>query len=467
MEGYYLMPHPPIMIHEVGKGRESEIQKTIDSCRKIGSEIKESNADTIIIISPHGTVFRDAVSLIDIESLQGDFGRFGAGNVRFNMTINKELTREIIRESEMHGISVVGLNHVNAENYGIELELDHGAMVPLYNIDNVEKYKLVHITYGMLSPMELYSFGMAIDKAVKKLDAHAVIIASGDLSHRLTHDGPYPYSHYGEEFDNTLIEILKEGRLSKIFNMNNTMIREAGECGLRSLHILAGTLDGKSVRCNVLSYEGPFGVGYGVAEFLAKEGNSIYTELKNANKAEHERRIKEGNIYTSLARRNIDYFFNNRCSLSLEDISNKELLNDKKGVFVSLKINHELRGCIGTIQGVTSCIGEEILKNSLSAAFNDPRFSPLRQDELYECDISVDILYEPELCTFDELDPKNYGVIVTYGRKRGLLLPNLEGVDSKIQQLEIALQKGGIRESDDYHIERFKVERFKEVDDDE
>lgn len=467
MKGYYLMPHPPIMVHEVGKGREIEIQKTIDSCRIIGSEIEESGADTIIIITPHGTVFRDAVSLIDTEDLQGDFKRFGAGEVSFNMNINTELTREIIRKAKEKDIGVVGLNHINAQNYGIHLELDHGAMVPLSNIHNVEKYKLVHITYGMLSPMELYSFGMIIDKAVRNLNVDAVLIASGDLSHRLTKDGSYPYSPYGAKFDNTLMDIINEGKISKIFSMDNTMIKEAGECGLRSLYILAGALDGKSVTSKVLSYEGPFGVGYGVAKFEAKDGKSIYEELKNASKEEHKRRIKDGNIYTSLARRNIDYFFENRRSLSVEDIHDEKLLKDKKGVFVSLKINNELRGCIGTIQGVTSCIGEEILRNSISAAFNDPRFSPLKQNELYECDISVDILYEPEVCTFEDLDPKNYGVIVTYGRKRGLLLPNLEGVNTKEMQVEIALDKAGIRNDEDYHIERFKVERFKEVDDDE
>ena len=256
MKGYYLMPHPPIMVHEVGNGREAEIQKTIDSCRKIGREIESSNADTIIIITPHGTVFRDAVSLIDIEYLQGDFGRFGAEKVSFNMKINTELTREIIRKAEQENISTIGLNHVNAQKYGIHLKLDHGAMVPLYNIDNVEKYKLVHITYGMLSPMELYSFGMIIDKAVRELKVNAVLIASGDLSHRLTHEGTYPYSPHGAEFDNTLIDIINEGSISKIFSMDNTMIKEAGECGLRSLYILCGTLDGKSVSSEVLSYEG-------------------------------------------------------------------------------------------------------------------------------------------------------------------------------------------------------------------
>ena len=145
----------------------------------------------------------------------------------------------------------------------------------------------------------------------------------------------------------------------------------------------------------------------------------------------------------------------------------KELLNDKKGVFVSLKINGELRGCIGTIAPVTDTIAEEIIRNSLSAVINDPRFSPLTQEELKEVDISVDLLHEPEKTTFEELNPKEYGVIVSSGAKRGLLLPKLEGIDTSEQQVAIAMEKGNIRPSDNYVLERFKVERFKECEDDE
>jgi len=250
----------------------------------------------------------------------------------------------------------------------------------------------------------------------------------------------------------------------KLFCFDSALITEAGECGLRSIYILAGTLDGKEAKADILSYEGPFGVGYCAAKFIVNDGKSIYSDLKGLSRAKHLKRLKEGNSYTKLARSNILNYFKTGKSLLASDIFDKELLNNKKGVFVSLKIGGELRGCIGTIEAVTASVGEEILNNSLSAAFHDPRFSPLREHELYEADISVDLLYPAEKCRFDELDPINYGVIVTYGRKRGLLLPNLEGVDSKEDQVSIALQKGGINSSEPYEIERFKVERYKEVE---
>lgn len=182
---------------------------------------------------------------------------------------------------------------------------------------------------------------------------------------------------------------------------------------------------------------------------------------------ENQRRMKEGNPYTILARKNLNSYFDRGTLLTIDNVKDEELLNDKKGVFVSLKINGKLRGCIGTIAPVTDTIAEEIIRNSLSAAINDLRFSPLTQEELKEIDISVDLLHEPEKTTFEELDPKEYGVIVSFGAKRGLLLPNLEGIDTSEQQVAIAMEKGNIRPSDNYVLERFKVERFKECEDDE
>lgn len=464
MRGYYLMPHPPLIIPQVGKGQEKQIRKTIDSCESVGREIDKSGIDTIIVITPHGTVFRDAVALMEVETLKGDFGKFGAAQVSFDLKIDLSLTREIIKEAQKVHIAAVALNRENAGAYDVSLELDHGAAVPLSFVKNLNEFEIVHITYGMLSPIELYSFGMAIEKACQKTGTQTAVIASGDLSHRLTKDGPYPYSPYGASFDSRLMELLEQGDFKGLFNLDKAMIREAGECGLRSLYILAGTLDGKAVKAEVLSYEGPFGVGYGVARFKVSEGRSIFDDIKNPGRESHAKRLDQGTAYTRLARRNIENWFRTGKSLAVKDIKDKELLSDRKGVFVSLKLAGELRGCIGTIEAVTGSVGEEILNNSLSAAFEDPRFSPLREDELYQVDISVDLLYPAEKCSFKDLDPENYGVIVTSGRKRGLLLPMLEGVDSSEEQVSIALQKAGIRKNEAYEIERFRVERFKEVE---
>lgn len=459
---YFLMPHPPIIIPEIGKGREGEVIKTVNSCKEVGDIIEESEVETIIIISPHGTVFRDAISLIKTDYIYGDLGDFGAPEVKFNYYIDLELTDEIINLSVKEEIPVVSLDEKSSIRYRVPLELDHGAMVPLYYADKNKKHKLVHINYGLLTPIELFKFGLVIKQAVNNTGRKAVIIASGDLSHRLIENGSYPYTPVGKEFDDELVKILSLGEVEKIFKIDRDLIKSAGECGLRSIYILLGTINSSKTNSKLFSYEGSLGVGYAVFQFEEGSGN-LYEDLMNEKEKEHKRKLEEGNPYTRLARKNLDTYFNSGRLLTREEIEDEKLLGDKKGVFVSLKMNGELRGCIGTIIPTTDSVGEEIIRNSLSAALNDPRFAPLKKEELMEIDISVDLLYPPEEAVFEDLDPYNYGVIVTSGNKKGLLLPNLEGVDNKEEQLEIAMNKGGISPSDKYTLERFKVERFKEV----
>ena len=124
------------------------------------------------------------------------------------------------------------------------------------------------------------------------------------------------------------------------------------------------------------------------------------------------------------------------------------------------KISGNLRGCIGTIAATEDSIAEEIIGNAISACSRDPRFSPITEDELASLEISVDVLGETEpINSPAELDVKRYGVIVSCGRKRGLLLPNLDGVDTVEDQISIARRKGGIREDEPYRLERFEVVR--------
>lgn len=488
MLSYYLMPHPPIIIPDIGKGNENKAINTIKACEEVGKKINQLSPETIIIITPHGTVFKDAIAIITSKTLSGDLRNFNAPNIKFNFEIDTTLTSKIIENATKENIPVVTLDEKTSNLYNIDLELDHGAMVPLYFLKNSKTFKLVHITYGMLSPLELMNFGRCIKNAVNYCNKKAVFIASGDLSHRLTVDGPYPYTPAGKEFDEKLINILQNNNLKDLFTIDKSLIREAGECGLRSLYILAGAINSNNINSTLLSYEGPFGVGYGVMEFKEKclESNNssnnnyndstqnsslkdtsedLYTKIINNKENEHKRRIKEGSIYTRLARKNLDLYFNEGKLVSLDDINDEKLLNDKKGVFVSLKINGDLRGCIGTISPTTDTVAEEIIRNSISAAVNDPRFSPLRKEELKDVDISVDLLYPPEETTFDKLDPKTYGVIVSCGNKRGLLLPNLEGINTAEEQVSIAREKGNIFPNEPYTLQRFKVERFKEIED--
>jgi len=166
---------------------------------------------------------------------------------------------------------------------------------------------------------------------------------------------------------------------------------------------------------------------------------------------------------TELAHQSISYFLKNNSILPTpENID--DFYKQKAACFVSLhtKSNNELRGCIGTLKPQHLNLAEEIIYNALSAAFDDPRFPPLEEKELGDINFSVDILSTPEqIQSPNELDPKKYGVIISFGRKNGVLLPDLEGVDTIEEQLSIAAEKGGIDlEEDEYKLERFEVKRF-------
>ena len=162
-----------------------------------------------------------------------------------------------------------------------------------------------------------------------------------------------------------------------------------------------------------------------------------------------------------LARLTVEHFVRTGREADLPDDVPDELLSRRAGVFVSLHEHGQLRGCIGTISATTSCIAREILQNGISACSRDFRFDPVRPEELDYLEYSVDVLGDAErISSPDELDVRRYGVIVTKGWQRGLLLPNLDGVDTIDYQLEIAKRKAGIDpRDDDVVLERFEVVR--------
>ncbi len=155
-----------------------------------------------------------------------------------------------------------------------------------------------------------------------------------------------------------------------------------------------------------------------------------------------------------------EYVKNRRIIKPPEDLA--EEMKGQAGVFVSLKKRGQLRGCIGTFAPTAKNIAEEVIHNAISAATRDPRFSPVAPSELEEIDYSVDVLSEPEKIAGPEgLDPKRYGVIVKSGMRKGLLLPDIEGVDTVEEQIDIARSKAGIYPDEDVELYRFEVKRYK------
>ena len=335
-------------------------------------------------------------------------------------------------------------------------------MVPLYFIrKKYNDFKTIIIGLSGLSLVEHYMLGQIIQEVVNDSNKKVVYVASGDLSHKLQEYGPYGYIEEGPVYDEKIMNVMSNAKFEELLEFDELFLDKAAECGHRSFTIMAGVLDGYNVQVNNYSHEDITGVGYGICSFYPKEKNSERNLLeKYLDK--YKESIKSDDPFVVLAKDTINEYIINKKILEVpNDISN-ELINNQAGVFVSIHKFGNLRGCIGTIQAVMNSIAEEIIHNAISASTKDYRFSPITKDELPYLEINVDVLSPREkINSKDDLDPKKYGVIVSSGNKRGLLLPDLEGIETVDEQINIAKRKGNISNDENYQLERFEVIRHK------
>lgn len=457
----FMVPHPPLIVPEIGRGEERKIQSTIDAYREIATRVRGQKPETIVILSPHQIMYADYFHISPGKGAKGDFGNFRAGNVKFEVSYDTEFVEELRLLAAQRDLPAGTMGERDKK-------LDHGTMVPLHFIDQFfSGYQVVRIGLSGLPLVKHYELGECIKEAAENLNRRVVIVASGDLSHRLKEDGPYGYREEGPAYDEQIMEVMGAGNFSELFEFSEKFCDKAGECGHRSFTIMAGALDRTAVRAERLSYEGPFGVGYGVCayEALGEDAGRNFREQFEERERKRLAGLREKeDAYVKLARRTIEkYVISGRKLRMLKEMQEKmpeEMLKRRAGTFVSIKKDGQLRGCIGTIQAVQDSLAEEIIENAVSAAVRDPRFSPIEPEELEYLVISVDVLGETErISSPKELDTEKYGVIVTKGRKRGLLLPNLEGIDTVEEQIAIAKQKAGIGEHETVELERFEVVR--------
>ena len=455
----FIVPHPPLIVPDIGRGEERKIRDTVDAYEKAARMIADFKPDTIIVASPHSVMYGDYIHISPGEGAEGDFGRFGAPQVSIGKAYDREFVDELCMEAEKAGISAGVLGQR-------EKSLDHGVLVPLYFIEkHYHDYRIVRLSISGLTALEHYKFGRCVAGAAEKLGRRALFVASGDLSHKLTADGPYGFAKEGPEFDSRLTAAMKTADFLKLLSFNEEFCETAAECGLRSFIEMAGALDGKALKTEFMSYEGPFGVGYAVCAYTVT-GSDERRRFAQTFEEEQRKSLAETKSgedeYVKLARLSLETYVNKGEYAKLPCDLPDDMINNRAGVFVSLKKDGRLRGCIGTISPVEPSIAEEIIRNAVSAGTGDPRFEPVEQGELDSLVYSVDVLGEAEpISSMDELDVRRYGVIVTKGFRRGLLLPNLEGVDTPEQQVVIALQKAGISSNDKYGMERFEVVRHK------
>mgnify|MGYP002623240123 CR=1 FL=1 len=455
-----VVPHPPIILPEVGQGEEEKISATSNAYKEVMRRVVELEPDTIIITSPHSIMYADYFHISPGETARGDMTQFRAPQVDLTINYDTEFVKRLSELADSENIPAGTMGERSPR-------LDHGTMIPVRFLEqaglDLDKVKFLRIGLSGLNAATHYKFGQEISQVADELNKRVVFVASGDLSHKLKEDGPYGFVKEGPQFDDQVMKILGGGKFLQLLTMDQTMCNRAAECGLRSFWIMAGALDRKSVNAEFLSYEGTFGVGYGIVWFDINgedSGRNFDEQLVKLKEYETLKRKGKEDEFVKLARLSLETFVKTHKPAELPANLPEEMLNRRAGAFVSLHKDGNLRGCIGTIAPTADNIAQEILQNAISACSRDPRFSPVTVDELDDIEYSVDILGEPErVFSLEDLDVKKYGVIVENGGRQGLLLPDLEGVDTVQQQISIAMRKANIPNNQPINLWRFEVIR--------
>ena len=456
--GAIMVPHPPILLPEVGGEEAKALAVTAAAYERAAAFAAALRPDTVVVASPHSVLYADYFHISPGESARGDMGQFRAPQLRFRAVYDAAFVTALSARCERAGIPAGTLGERAPA-------LDHGTMIPLYYLDRFWRdYRLVRIGLSGLSLAAHYRLGQMIRETADALDRRVLFIGSGDLSHKLKEDGPYGFAAEGPVYDERIMDVMGRAAFDELLTFDESFCEKAAECGHRSFCMLAGALDGARLETERLSHEGTFGVGYGICTYRVTGDDPDRRLLARwearQRAALREKRARE-DAFVRLARAVIEAWIGARKKLPLPSDLPAELLDRRAGVFVSLHREGRLRGCIGTIRPVRGSIAEEIAANAVSAATEDPRFPPVGPEELESLEISVDVLSAPEeISSRAELDVKRYGVIVSKGSRSGLLLPDLDGVDTVDEQVSIALRKAGIPERErGVRLERFEVVR--------
>jgi AmmeMemoRadiSam system protein B/AmmeMemoRadiSam system protein A len=374
-------------------------------------------ADTFIIIGPSHTGMGKPISIMTEGSWRTPLGE---------VEIDSELGKLILAECK----------HMEEDQRAHNREHSIEVQLPFLQYLKAD-FKFVPIIFGYAKTDIYLEIGKALASAIKKSDRKVIIIASSDMNH-------YEAQDVTREKDNeaigAMLDLNENELIKRVREFNITMcgyapavslIYAAKELGARGAELVKYMTSGDTTGdySSVVGYAGIIIRGMSPLVKLAKDTVETY--------------VREGKIPDP-------------------PIELTSEMRESAGVFVSIHKLGALRGCIGTFEPMTDNVAEEIMGNAISSATRDPRFPPIAPNELKDLDYSVDVLTMPEpIESQDELDPKRYGVIVQAGWQRGLLLPDLEGVDSVEQQIDICRQKAGISPSEPIRLYRFEVKRYR------
>ncbi|MBI1946185.1 MAG: AmmeMemoRadiSam system protein A [Deltaproteobacteria bacterium] len=425
-----LMCHAPIVVPAVGGARANACRASTRAMAKAARRVVEARPEAIVLLSPHTPRVRGAFSLVAGPRVKGDLGDFGAEQTSCDLPRGEGVVRAIGEACREGGVA---LEEIRLRR------LDHGAMVPLAFLVEAG-WRGETVVIGMPAEPtaeETAALGRAIKKAAE--GKRWALVASGDCSHRLVPEAPAGFHPRAVEFDRALVEVVHAGDDAELFHMDEALRELAAEDVIDTAQVAASCTT-SSARREVLSYEGPFGVGYLVAVLSVGEDSGDDKKL-------------EGLVDVAEAALHQHLHGGRRHGSAALDAGNFT------GVFVTWRKNGDLRGCIGRMT-LTGSVADAVRELAVAAAVDDPRFPPVTKEELGELCGEVTLLHPTEpVDDVRQLDPRIFGVEVSAGWRRGVLLPDLEGVDTVEEQLAIVLRKAGIARHESYQLRRFRAQK--------
>lgn len=248
-----IVPHSPFLIPAIGKENLERLKTTQNAYKKLEGNLYSSKAEAIVIISPHGHTLSDSFSMNLSPKFSGNFEEFGDFSTKINIKGDIGLTHRIKENLE----TKAPLQLMSEAN------LDYGSSVPLSLLTaHLPNIKIIPLYYAGLDLEAHFNFGHLLKREIIHSEKRIAVVASGDLSHKLTKDAPAGYSPKAQKFDKKIIELLLKKKNENIINIKKGLSEEVAECGLKSIVMLAGILNDIKHTPELLSYEAPFGVGY-------------------------------------------------------------------------------------------------------------------------------------------------------------------------------------------------------------
>lgn len=468
--GRYILPHSPQLISFIGKGKEQYAQATLHAIEAICLDLADQKPDTTIVISPHGVTFSNSMYISGSKKNCGEL-EYTRRYIPFSYRNDLDLVKEISEAAQKRKIPASPATAKDLRKYGLSDRLCFAVTVPLYFLrPHWNDFSLLTVGISNLGASEHFRFGAAIKEAIDQTDRRVAIIASGELSHHnkaVTEKAEGENSVVSSVFDVDLIRKFARNDLLGILDISQNSRNIAQDCGVDGFHVLLGTLGTHSMKCDLLSYEAPFGIGLMTARINSgnKNKRNPISELKAMQENRMKDIIKNESEPVKLARKAVEYYTKHgKIPEEFEQLS--EEWEQGVGLVISLEKQGACRGYYASSRVEKNSFSNEIIFGSIAAAHKNPHFNSITLKELRESTIEIARIDSIEkIKTYEDINPWKHGLLVKGtgigSGKEGIVLPQTHGIEDGEKLYLAALKQADLIPQSKVEIYRLTATVFK------